>query len=213
MAAATDNQLVAAKKMTGAAASTPSGQQIARMERDLAALQTQVKSARKLTASTICILPSHADTLPSSSPTLASPGGFRITAKNILGSFRKSLRSMRSVLSRRPRRRKVPYGAERGPPELRNVPGLFVQDRIMYHREARQRCDRWQSSGMAAILLRLPSCAEKGRLPPARMQSTTCSNKKSLTPFWISSRRISALDHSDLARLLNGEAAPSAKPL
>ncbi len=101
--------------MTGAAASTPSGQQIARMERDLAALQTQVKSARKLTASTICILPSHADTLPSCSPTLASLGGFRITAQNVLGSFRKSLRSKRSVLSRRPRRRKIPYGAETWP--------------------------------------------------------------------------------------------------
>jgi hypothetical protein len=36
-----------AKKMTGAAASTPSGQQIARMERELAALQTQVKSVEE----------------------------------------------------------------------------------------------------------------------------------------------------------------------
>jgi hypothetical protein len=33
--------------MTGAAASTPSGQQIARMERELAALQTQVKSVEE----------------------------------------------------------------------------------------------------------------------------------------------------------------------
>ncbi|MDE4618099.1 hypothetical protein LOF18_11500 [Sinorhizobium meliloti] len=114
-AATPHSQLVAAKKMTGAAASTPPGQQIARMERDLAALQTQVKSARKLTASTICILPSHADTLPSSSPTLVSFGGFRITAQNVLGSFRKSLRSKRSALSRRPRRRKIPYGAETWP--------------------------------------------------------------------------------------------------
>jgi len=70
---------------------------------------------RRGTASTICILPSHADTLPSCSPTLASPGGLRITAKNILGSFRKSPRSKRSVLSRRPRRRKIPYGAETWP--------------------------------------------------------------------------------------------------
>lgn len=34
-AATPDSQLVAAKKMTGAAASTPTGQQIARMEREL----------------------------------------------------------------------------------------------------------------------------------------------------------------------------------
>ena len=139
MAAATDSQLVAAKKMTGAAASTPSGQQIARMERDLAALQTQVKSARKLTASTICAR----DTLPSCSPTLASLGGFRITAQNVLGSFRKSLRSKRSVLSRRPRRRKIPYGAETWPtgitkrsrlvrPGSHNVSGLYQRKTAIY---------------------------------------------------------------------------------
>ncbi len=122
--------------MTGAAASTPSGQQIARMERDLAALQTQVKSARKLTASTICILPSHADTLPSCSPTLASFGGFRITAQNVLGSFRKSLRSKRSALSRRPRRRKIPYGAETWPIGITKRSRLVRQDRIMYRLEA-----------------------------------------------------------------------------
>ncbi|WP_325051715.1 plasmid partitioning protein RepB C-terminal domain-containing protein, partial [Sinorhizobium meliloti] len=46
-AATPDSQLVAAKKMTGAAASTPSGQQIARMERELASLQTQVKSVEE----------------------------------------------------------------------------------------------------------------------------------------------------------------------
>lgn len=131
-AATPHSQLVAAKKMTGAAASTPPGQQIARMERELAALQTQVKASRKLTASTICILPSHADTLPSSSPTLASPGGFRITAKNILGSFRKSLRP---ILSRRPWTRKVPYGAETWPTGITKCSGLFVQDRIMYRAE------------------------------------------------------------------------------
>ncbi|WHQ84973.1 plasmid partitioning protein RepB C-terminal domain-containing protein [Tritonibacter mobilis] len=43
-AATPDSQLVAAKKGRGASAPTPSGQQIARMERELAALQTQVKS-------------------------------------------------------------------------------------------------------------------------------------------------------------------------
>ncbi|WP_272950636.1 plasmid partitioning protein RepB C-terminal domain-containing protein, partial [Sinorhizobium meliloti] len=46
-AATPHSQLVAAKKMTGAAASTPPGQQIARMERELAALQTQVKSVEE----------------------------------------------------------------------------------------------------------------------------------------------------------------------
>lgn len=45
-AATPDSHLVAAKKMTGAAP-TPSGQQIARMERELAALQTQVKSVEE----------------------------------------------------------------------------------------------------------------------------------------------------------------------
>lgn len=43
-AATPDNQLVTAKKGKGAAAPTPSGQQIARMERELATLQTQVRS-------------------------------------------------------------------------------------------------------------------------------------------------------------------------
>lgn len=46
-AATPDSQLVTAKKVTGAAAGTPSGQQIARMERELAALQTQVKSVEE----------------------------------------------------------------------------------------------------------------------------------------------------------------------
>lgn len=46
-AATPDNQLAAAKKGKGAAAPTPSGQQIARMERELAALQTQVKSVEE----------------------------------------------------------------------------------------------------------------------------------------------------------------------
>lgn len=39
-----ESQLVVAKKGKGGSASTPSGQQIARMERELAALQTQVES-------------------------------------------------------------------------------------------------------------------------------------------------------------------------
>lgn len=43
-AATPENQLVTAKKGRGAGTPTPSGQQIARMERELAALQTQVKS-------------------------------------------------------------------------------------------------------------------------------------------------------------------------
>ena len=43
-AATPENQLVAARKGRGAGIPTPSGQQIARMERELAALQTQVKS-------------------------------------------------------------------------------------------------------------------------------------------------------------------------
>jgi hypothetical protein len=46
-AATPENQLVAAKKGKCAAATTPSGQQIARMERELAALQTQVKSVEE----------------------------------------------------------------------------------------------------------------------------------------------------------------------
>lgn len=140
--------------MTGAAASTPSGQQIARMERDLAALQTQVKSARKLTASTICILPSHADTLPSCSPTLASFGGFRITAQNVLGSFRKSLRSKRSALSRRPRRRKIPYGAETWPIGITKRSRLVRQDRIMYRLEQRTLAVLCGTSNIYAPLLR-----------------------------------------------------------
>lgn len=43
-AATPENQVVTAKKGRGAGTPTPSGQQIARMERELAALQTQVKS-------------------------------------------------------------------------------------------------------------------------------------------------------------------------
>lgn len=43
-AATPESQLVAARKGRGAGISTPSGQQIARMERELAALQTQVSS-------------------------------------------------------------------------------------------------------------------------------------------------------------------------
>jgi len=43
-AATPESQLVTAKKGRGAGTQTPSGQQIARMERELAALQTQVKS-------------------------------------------------------------------------------------------------------------------------------------------------------------------------
>ena len=43
-AATPESQLVTARKGRGAGTQTPSGQQIARMERELAALQTQVKS-------------------------------------------------------------------------------------------------------------------------------------------------------------------------
>ena len=46
-AATPDSQLVAPRKTSGAATTTPSGQQIARMERELAALQTQVKSVEE----------------------------------------------------------------------------------------------------------------------------------------------------------------------
>jgi len=46
-AATLENQLVTAKKGRGAGTPTPSGQQIARMERELAALQTQVKSVEE----------------------------------------------------------------------------------------------------------------------------------------------------------------------
>jgi len=46
-AATPDSQLVAAKKGRGAAVPTPSGQQMARMERELAALQTQVESVEE----------------------------------------------------------------------------------------------------------------------------------------------------------------------
>lgn len=46
-AATPDNQLVTAKKGKGAAVPTPSGQQMARMERELAALQTQVESVEE----------------------------------------------------------------------------------------------------------------------------------------------------------------------
>lgn len=42
-----ENQLVTARKRKGGSAPTPSGQQIARMERELAALQTQVKSVEE----------------------------------------------------------------------------------------------------------------------------------------------------------------------
>ncbi len=46
-AATPDSQLVTTKKSSGRAAGTPSGQQIARMERELAALQTQVKNVEE----------------------------------------------------------------------------------------------------------------------------------------------------------------------
>lgn len=46
-AATSENQLVAVRKGKGGGASTPSSQQIARMERELAALQTQVKSVEE----------------------------------------------------------------------------------------------------------------------------------------------------------------------
>jgi hypothetical protein len=46
-AATSENQLAATKKGKGGGKPTPSGQQIARMERELAALQTQVKSVEE----------------------------------------------------------------------------------------------------------------------------------------------------------------------
>lgn len=46
-AATSENQLASTKKGKGGGKSTPSGQQIARMERELAALQTQVKSVEE----------------------------------------------------------------------------------------------------------------------------------------------------------------------
>ena len=46
-AATSENQLAAARKGKGGGKPTPSGQQIARMERELAALQTQVKSVEE----------------------------------------------------------------------------------------------------------------------------------------------------------------------
>ncbi|MFG1314752.1 plasmid partitioning protein RepB C-terminal domain-containing protein [Xanthobacter autotrophicus] len=46
-AATSENQLATAKKGKGGGKPTPSGQQIARMERELAALQTQVKSVEE----------------------------------------------------------------------------------------------------------------------------------------------------------------------
>ncbi len=46
-AATPDSQLVARRNGSGRGAGTPSGQQIARMERELAALQTQVKSVEE----------------------------------------------------------------------------------------------------------------------------------------------------------------------
>lgn len=46
-AATSENQLVATRKGKGGGTPTPSGQQIARMERELAALQTQVKSVEE----------------------------------------------------------------------------------------------------------------------------------------------------------------------
>ncbi|MDX3809864.1 MAG: plasmid partitioning protein RepB C-terminal domain-containing protein [Bosea sp. (in: a-proteobacteria)] len=46
-AATSENQLVAVRKGKGGGAPTPSSQQIARMERELAALQTQVKSVEE----------------------------------------------------------------------------------------------------------------------------------------------------------------------
>ncbi|TWA26185.1 RepB plasmid partitioning protein [Sinorhizobium medicae] len=111
-AATPHSQLVAAKKMTGAAASTPPGQQNARMERELTALQTRVKSVEETYGIDNLHLTVARGYVAKLLATLASPGGFRITAKNILGSFRKSLRS---ILSRRPWTRKVPYGAETWP--------------------------------------------------------------------------------------------------
>ena len=46
-AATSENQLATTKKGKGAGKPTPSGQQIARMERELATLQTQVKSVEE----------------------------------------------------------------------------------------------------------------------------------------------------------------------
>ncbi|ASP86590.1 hypothetical protein CDO26_18190 (plasmid) [Sinorhizobium meliloti] len=57
----------------------------------------------------------------------------------------------------------------------------------------------------------LPARRRDGRRP-TRMQSTPVQQEVSDTFNWMSSRRISSLAHSDSARLLNGEATPSAKP-
>lgn len=46
-AATSESQLMAARQGRGRSKTTPSGQQIARMERELAALQTQVKSVEE----------------------------------------------------------------------------------------------------------------------------------------------------------------------
>ncbi len=85
----------------------------------------------------------------------------------------------------------------------------------MYHREARQRCDRWHSSSMAANSTAppLPARRRAGAPSDANAIDNLFQQEVSDTFNWVSSRRISALAHSDSARLLNGEAAPSAKPL
>ncbi len=74
-AATPESQLVTAKKGRGAGTQTPSGQQIARMERELAALQTQVKSVDETYGIDNLHLTVARDTSQSSSPTAASSVG------------------------------------------------------------------------------------------------------------------------------------------
>ncbi|WP_272940627.1 plasmid partitioning protein RepB C-terminal domain-containing protein [Sinorhizobium meliloti] len=139
-AATPDSQLVAAKKMTGAAASTPPGQQIARMERELAALQTQVKSVEE----TYGIDNLHLTVARGYVAKLLA--NTRITRwlsyhrQEYLGEFQKI-----AEIDPQPEALRVKFlmGQRRGPPELRNVPGLFVHDRIMYQKE--RRCRRPES--------------------------------------------------------------------
>ncbi|RVG22665.1 hypothetical protein CN229_29860 [Sinorhizobium meliloti] len=59
----------------------------------------------------------------------------------------------------------------------------------------------------------LPARRRAGAPSDANAIDNLSQQEVSDTFNWVSSRRISALAHSDSARLLNGEAAPSAKPL
>ncbi len=118
MAAATDSQLVAAKKMTGAAASTRHGPADCPDGKGPGSTSDSSEKREKLTASTICILPSHADTLPSCSPTLASLWWLSYHRPECLGEFQKIAEIEAIGPQRRPRRRKIPYGAETWPTSI-----------------------------------------------------------------------------------------------